>query len=186
MFDKYIIGCLWVSLFVSMALGVYVIKKHYVVEERRALLDKKGVKTDAKVLRKEKNHKTSLSEVGKTNSGRTRRHTKYVLHLRYDANSEKGILSFNKALRGEKQDFDLSFDYREIVISVSESEYNRAEIGTKFPMKYLPEDLSIYESLNSDDEYYPNNRLYGGIFLFIFSGLICVSLYKYHKTGETW
>lgn len=171
--------------------GGLLVKNHVEVEKKRTLLDKDGVETDATVFRKEKQRETTRSSTGKTSVGRRRYRSNYLFHLRYDANSDKGIISFNKALRGEAQDFDLTFDYRTMTISVGESTYRDTEIGEKFRVKYLPSkdssaDAMIVEVLTDTGKYHENYRLFYGIALFLLGGLCAILCRQYYKTGTTW
>lgn len=185
MIKRFILGLLGFGVVFFLVLSGITVKNHLDVQATRTLLDKQGVAVDATVFRKEKRLKRHLSSVG-TGAGRHRNTRKYVLHLRFDANSEKGVISFNKALRGEKQDVDLTFDYKEITVSVAKSTYRSTKVGDKMSIKYLADDPSVYQHLNDKGEYHGNYRLFYAIGLFLLAGLSAQLTRQYHRTGTTW
>lgn len=183
---KLILGIFGVGIVLFLVVGVIVFKNYSTVERNRALLDKDGIETIAKVFRKEHVRKNNVSLVGKTSTARNRSSSNYLLHLRFDANSSKGTLSFNKALRKEEQDFDLTFKNRTLIIGVGESEYHHTELGDQKQIKYLPADPSVVEQLDDKGEYFSNNRLLYAIGLFLLAGLTVLLTRQYYKTGTTW
>lgn len=181
-----ILAIFGVGILLFLITGGITLKNHIEVEHNRTLLNEKGIQTDAKVVDKEEKHTSNMSLVGSTTNSRRRYKSRYVLHLRYDANSSKGILSFNKALRGEKQNFNLSFNYKTTSISVGKTMYRNIELGQTLPIKYLPENPEIIEHLNENGEYYSDNRLLYSIVLFLLAGLTALLARQYYKTGTTW
>lgn len=186
MIRKFIIGLFAVGVVLFLVTGYLALQAHLNIEHQRALLDESGVVTDAKVFRKERINNSTLSAVGRSSAGRYRYRSNYLLHLRYDANSSKGTLSFNKALAGLEQDFDLTFDYKTIIASVGKSMYNQTKLGDTMPIKYLPDDPAIFQHLDDHGNYHKNYRLIYAILLFLLAGLTAILLRQYYKTGTTW
>lgn len=181
MSNKLVLVVLIIGGIVSAIIAVNLFFKYKSIEENRSLLDKSGVETKARVV--SKNY--SKTERLLFTMHKSQRFDSYSLEIRFDANSSsKGILSFNKALRGEKQDFDLTPNYKNVVIGVSSSRYNSVEEGDKLTVKYLASNPEIMELIGTDGNYSSNYLRSIAIGLLLFSGLIVYVLYVYFKTGK--
>lgn len=196
MTKKIILTIFAVGFLLCLALSAINFKNYLQIESNRALLDKQGVTTDAKVFKKSVKYDDSVSALRGSALERTPYSNDYFLYLRYDANSDKGTLSFTKALRGQKQDFDLSVNKKTFMLGVGESSFNRTELGDTLPIKYVPPSSSsssqaasntmIVEVLNKQGEYHSNYRLLYAVLLFLAAILIIILMRQYHTTGTTW
>lgn len=164
-------------------IGVLQLKRNSIVEGNRKQLLEKGVVTKATFVKKD----TKMDKVLNQQNYFYQSFYSYYITYRFDARSHsKGTLSFTKALKGEKQDFDLTSDYREFTIGANEKNYKKAMYGSKRKIMYLKESPEVYEVLSADEKFYPNYKLYYGIGLIAF-GLLCVKLlHQYITTGKTW
>lgn len=170
-----VLGCFFI--------GILQLKRNSVVEKNRKELLEKGVVTKASFVRKKDKVTKRLNQ----QINRYQSFYSYYITYRFDVKSHsKGALSFTKALKGEKQDLDLSTDYREFSIGVNEETYRKVSYGSTKKVMYLKENPEIYEVLSTDEKFYPNYKLYYGIGLLAF-GLLCVKLFhQYITTGKTW
>lgn len=175
------LGLFAVGVVFSAVIAVNLYLKYLKVEKNRALLDDSGVETSARVV--SKNY--SKTERLFFTMHKSQRFDSYRLNLRYDGNSSKGKLSFNKALRGEKQDFDLSTKHQTIEIGVSKKLFDQVKKGDKMPVKYLPSDPKIVELLKEDGSYSYNYRRIASLGVLLLTGLISYLLYQYYTTGTT-
>lgn len=183
--NKFILGLFAFGVVFCLVISAVLFFSYAEIENKRALLDEKGIETNATIVHKEKSYISSLLVPNQSSSDN--KHTSdYLLHLRFDANSSKGTLSFNKALKGEKQDFDLTFDYKKIIVSVTASEYKKAKISGKIKIKYLSDDPSVYQYLNAKGEYRPNYNLYYALGVLLAAVFCAVSVRQYYRTGTTW
>lgn len=167
----------------SFIIGGIQLKTNFQIEENRKQLLQNGVVTKASFVRKE----TQITQRLNQQSSRYQDFYSYQITYRFDTKSHsKGTLSFNKALEGKKQDFDLSSEYKEFVRGVGEETYHSTTYGDKIKVMYLKDNPQIFEVLSSDEKFSSNNRLYYAIALFAFSVLTFKSLHQYLKTGKTW
>lgn len=181
MIRKFLLGLFAVGIVFSAVIAVNLFLKYKKIEKNRAMLDESGVETEARVV--SKNY--SKTERLFFTMHKSQRFDSYRLKLRYDGNSSKGILSFNKALRGEKQDFDLSTKNQTIEIGVSKKLFDQVKKGDKMPVKYLPSDPKIVELLKEDGSYSYNYRRLVALGVLLLTGLISYLLYQYYTTGTT-
>lgn len=174
---------LLLSGIVSWVVGVFLFLEYQELEKNRSLLDKDGVETKAYVVSKDIEETERMLH----STRRFQTFSSYHLLLRYDArSSQKGTLSFNKALRGESQDFDLSTDYRTVSTTVSSNMHERISIGDKLSVKYLVADPQVVEVLNADGSYGSNRKHYGAIFMFAFGALCLFLSLQYFIIGKSW
>lgn len=182
MIRKFILGLFVVGIIFSAVIAINLFLKYRKIEKNRTLLDESGVEAKARIVSKS----YSKTERLLFTMHKSQRFDSYRLKLRYDGNSSnKGILSFNKALRGEKQDFDLSVKHQTIEIGVSKKLYDSVKKGDKMPVKYLPSNPKIVELLKEDGSYSYNYRRLVALGILLLAGLISYLLYQYYTTGTT-
>lgn len=170
-----VVGC--------FVIGGILLKTNFKIEEDRKELLENGVVTKASFVRKETQETQRLNQ----QNSRYQQFSSYQLTYRFDAKSHsKGTISFKKALAGEEQDFDLSFDYKEFTISVGKETYHNTSYGDRIKVMYLKDRPQVFEVLSSDETFPSNNRLYYAIALFALGILSIKLLHQYLTTGKTW
>lgn len=162
------------------AAGV-VLKNHMDNRAEFAALEDRGQRSNASVVSREFVRGRNLSL-----SGRYHTSVGYFVTYRYDGNAgDHGTISFNAALAGEEQDFDLDFEYLEFRLPVSKDRYDAAEGDVQTQVIFLPDSPETVRLIREDGSFDRPSGIPWAIGLALLAALSGLMFRQYKTTGRT-
>lgn len=177
----FVLALFAVGVVLALGAAAVVTKNHMENRAEFAALEEQGQRANASVVSRERITGRNISL-----TGRLRRSTGYFVTYRYDSNAgSHGTISFDAALNGQEQEFDLNFEYLEFRLPVSAEHYEAAEEGTSALVIFLPDRPEIVRLIDEDGGFDRPSGIPWAIGLVVLAGLSAVMFRQYQTTGRT-
>ena len=170
-----------VGVVIALGGAAVVMKNHMTNRAEFAALEDHGQRANASIVSRERVTGRNVSL-----SGRYRRSTGYFVTSKYDSNAgSRGTISFNTALEGGEQDFNLDFEYLLFRLPVSKAQYDAAESGSQAEVIFLPDAPETVRLIQDDGTFGRPSGIPWAIGLVILSVISAMMFHQYRTTGRT-